>query len=85
LINVIKEIKKRKLTRSGIINQVYDSAWVDAHPEDEEEIDRIYYDYSANKLKEEFDWIIVPLRVEKEKSAVDGNLAEMENCGILKF
>lgn len=84
LIEVSKELKKRKIKRSYINNQIYDCTLWDCHPDDEQEVDGIYFDYATKKVREYWDWIICPLKVEKERSSINGNWAEMEDCGILK-
>jgi hypothetical protein len=57
---------------------------VDAHPDDEKYIDKLIYDYGTIKVKDYWPWITVPLQIEKERSDVDGNWAEMESCGVLE-
>lgn len=84
IVWISKELKKRKIKRSYLNNQVYDSTLWNMHPDDEQEIDYVYYDFVTNKLPKIYDWLIVPLRVEKERSVINGSWAEMENCGILK-
>lgn len=72
------------LDRSFVIGQIHDSIVADVHPDDEKLFDRLVYDYGTKKVREFWPWIIVPLTVEKERSAVDGSWAEMESCGTLK-
>lgn len=83
LINSRRKIKEIS-NRSAIIGQIHDSLIVDAHPDDEEEIDNIIYHYGVRKTMKKYDWIIVPLNIEKERSEIDGSWANMEECGYLK-
>lgn len=83
LINGHKKINEIS-GRSSIIGQVHDSLIVDCHPEDEEEIDAIVYLEGVKKPMKKYDWIIVPLNIEKESSEVNGSWATMKDCGILK-
>jgi len=84
LIRVSKELKKRKIKRSKIIGQIHDALVMDVHPEEEDEIDSIVFEYGTKKIREYWDWIMVPLKIEKERSEVNGNWSEMTDCGILK-
>jgi len=69
--------------RSKIIGQIHDAIVMDVHPDDESAIDAIVKEWGTEKIREEWEWIIVPLQIEKERSAVDGNWAEMEDCGYI--
>lgn len=68
--------------RSAIIGQIHDSIIADVHPEDERAVDQIINENSTRRLRREWPWIIVPLKIEKERSAVDGSWDEMEECAI---
>jgi len=71
--------------RSSIVCNIHDALVVDMHPEDEAEIDRLVWEYGTQKVREKWPWIITPLIIESERSAVNGSWAEMENCGELHF
>jgi uracil-DNA glycosylase family 4 len=66
--------------RSAIIGQIHDAIVVDAYPDDEESIDEMIRDWGTKKIRKAWPWIIVPLTIEKERSAVDGSWDEMEEC-----
>jgi len=83
LIQVMKRTESNK--RSYIIGQIHDDIEGDIHPDDEEEFDYLVWLYATQKVREHWDWINVPLRVEKERSEIDGNWAEMKDCGFLDF
>jgi uracil-DNA glycosylase family 4 len=69
--------------RSRVIGQIHDAIVVDAHKDEEDQIDRLIKHYGTEKVREKWDWIIVPLKIEKERTAVNGSWAEMEDCGYL--
>jgi hypothetical protein len=73
------------IKRSFIIGQIHDDIEGDIHPDDEEEFDYYVWLYATKKVREHWDWINVPLRVEKERSEINGNWAEMKDCGFLDF
>jgi len=79
---VMKE--SRKFNKSFLIGQIHDSMLADIYPDDEEEFDYLVWYYGTQKIPECWDWIIVPLKIEKERSAINGNWAEMEDQGYLK-
>ena len=83
-IEVQKEIEKRKM-KSRLIYEIHDALVADVVPEEEAELDRLVWDYGTQKIRAHWPWIIVPLTIEKERSAVDGSWAVMEGCGVLKF
>jgi DNA polymerase len=82
LIHVMKRMEDEK---SFVIGQIHDAIEADVNPEYEDRLDYLVWLYATQKVKQHWDWINVPLRVEKERSEVNGNWAEMEDCGFLNF
>jgi len=78
------EMKKAKM-RSRTIGQVHDSMVLSVHPDEEMEVDRMVWYWGSQEIREAWDWIIVPLTIEKDRSAVGGTWNEMESCGALAF
>jgi uracil-DNA glycosylase family 4 len=70
--------------RSHIIGQIHDDIVGDIHPDDEEEVDSIIQEYGCGKIRGHWDWIIVPLKIEKEKSEIDGSWDSMKEDKILE-
>ena len=81
--NRVSEATQDLEPRSGIIGQIHDSIVADVHPDDEPVFDNLVLDYGTRKVREAWPWIVVPLTIEKDRSAIDGNWAEMEGCGML--
>lgn len=69
--------------RSYFLGQIHDALIANVHPEEEEEMDRLMKEYGTKRIREYWPWIIVPLTIEKERTAVDGTWAETEECGSL--
>lgn len=69
--------------RSKIIGQIHDAAVADIHPDDEATADQIMKYYGTEEIRKEWDWINVPLTIEKDRSEVDGSWAKMTSCGAL--
>ena len=80
---ITKEIEKRKM-KSKLIGSIHDSMVVDVAVEEEAYMDHLVYEYATQKVREHWDWITVPLMVEKERSEVNGDWSKMESCGFLK-
>ena len=80
--DISEELHKRKMKTKPIM-EIHDSMLFDAPPEEEEELDRMVKYYGSQKIAEDWDWIIVPLLLEKERSEIDGSWAKMESCGYL--
>ena len=70
IIEIAKELKKNIL-KTKTIGQVHDNGIYDLVPEEEEEVKRIIYDISTQRLRKEFSWIIVPLEIELEITQVN--------------
>lgn len=80
---ITKEIEKKKM-KSKLIGSIHDSMVVDVAVEEEAYMDHLVYEYATQKVREHWDWITVPLMVEKERSEVNGDWSKMESCGFLK-
>lgn len=86
LLYTMNQVNKKiqKLEHSWVIGEIHDSCVCDIHPSEQDLVDYWYWDYGTQKVRERFDWIIVPLVVEKEHSEIDGSWAEMGEAGILR-
>jgi len=82
LIHAQKEGIQRNCPRSAIIGQIHDAVVADVHPAEEKEFDRIINLCGTQKVREAWKWIIVPLTIEKERSEIDGNWANMTESEI---
>jgi len=69
--------------KSMMIGEIHDSSIWDIDPAEEAIIDKWMHYYSTKGLQEEYSWISIPLHMDKERSAIDGTWAEMEDCGSL--
>jgi DNA polymerase I-like protein with 3'-5' exonuclease and polymerase domains len=79
--NVSREVKGND--RSFLIGQIHDASLGDIHPADEQEFDHLTWLYGTQKIREHWDWIIVPLEIEKESSEVDGDWSAMTERGYI--
>ena len=70
LMELLKEIEKRKL-KTKIIGQIHDSIIDDLYPPEEEEIIYLINDIGTVRIRKEFDWIIVPLKIDHEITGID--------------
>jgi len=82
LVEVCKQIEQEKKDIFPVM-EIHDSIVFDVNPEDEEWLDKTVYYYGTQKIRDDWDWIIAPLMIEKERSDVDGNWALMTECGYL--
>jgi len=76
---VAKEIRERGW-KSRLTGQIHDALVANVFSEEEAEFDKLIVEIATKRVREHWDWIIVPLTIEKERSAVDGNWSEMEGC-----
>ena len=77
LIRVAKRLREATRGRSNFLIQIYDAQVYDIHPDDKPLLMQLLKEELEN-LKKDWTWIIVPLIIETESSAVDGIWAEME-------
>jgi len=77
-----EKIEKEKL-RSKMVGQIHDSAIPSVHPDEEQYLDSIMWYEGTQTIREEWDWIIVPLNIEKSFGEIDGNWASMKEAGLL--
>jgi DNA polymerase I-like protein with 3'-5' exonuclease and polymerase domains len=71
--------------RSDVILNIHDSLVTDHHPDDQEEMHRIIWEWGTQRIREHWPWIIVPLTIEAEVSDTDGSWAKLNNVGALDF
>lgn len=73
----LHEWLKKTGKKSRILGQVHDSIILDCPPEELEIVVIKAHRLLTVNVRQHWDWIIVPLEVEAEVSAVDGNWSEM--------
>ena len=83
-LNKIEPRIRKRFDGSYIIGQIHDAIVGDVRPEDETELDHLVWEYGTQKIREHWDWIVVPLAIEKERSEMDGSWAVMFEQGYLK-
>lgn len=83
LIQIMDVLRKNRM-ETLCCGQIHDSMFFDVVPDEEEELDRIVYQYGVEEVSNYWDWITIPPVIEKEASEVDGNWAHMIDCGYLK-
>ena len=83
--NVRKVLENPKKFRDTYqITQIYDATVHDVSPAEEDMLDYLVWYWGTQKTRERFDWLTVPLVIEKERSEVNGNWGEMSECGVLR-
>jgi len=80
---VSQKLKNRHMD-TYLIGQIHDAIVPDVCPEEELYLDHMIWLYGTQKIREQWEWIIVPLGIEKSISEVDGNWAEMKEIGLLE-
>jgi DNA polymerase-1 len=69
LINMHKEFKNKGL-KSKIIGQIHDSIVIDVYKDEVSDVIQIANYYMTQKIREDWDWLIVPLEIEVEISPI---------------
>ncbi len=82
-MNNVARYMKKMCKNSYQITQIYDSHVMDVHPSEEILIDKAIWLYGTQKIREYFDFLTIPIIIEKERSEVDQSWANMQPCGVL--
>lgn len=77
-----KSINKMNLD-TKLIGQIHDSTVADINPEEEELFDHLIWKFGTQKIREHWDWIVVPLSLEKSISPINGDWNSVEEIGLL--
>lgn len=76
-------IIKENFKSSYIIGQIHDAMVGDINPKDEPEIDQIIKLYGTEKVREYWDWLILPFKLEKESGEINGSWNTMIPRGYI--
>lgn len=76
---VNRELKERGM-KSKFVGQIHDSQLYSVHPDEEILVDRLVWHYGIKAVAEHYDFINVPLTMEKESGTVDGSWATVGNA-----
>lgn len=74
---LIRLVKRLRGWRSGVIAEVHDSALIDTHPDEFDDVLAICHEL-VEELKREWDWLIAPMTIEAKAGPVDGSWAVIE-------
>lgn len=77
--------KMKRFENTFLIGEIHDEILADVYPQEEERLDYLIWLWGTQKIREYWDWIVVPLSIEHEASEVNGNWASMQESGYLKF
>ncbi len=80
--NATEEFEELGL-QSKIIGQIHDSIIIDIDPDEESIVDKIIWKWGTQEIRKSWEWIIVPLQIEKSISDIDSNWSEMKTIGLL--
>ena len=78
----LNRMRKERGWDSRIIGQIHDNLSWDMNPDEDEEIKPLIRQVMCEDIREAWQWIIVPLNVDAEASAIDGNWYEQEKVEI---
>ena len=81
LINIGYYLQLKKFD-TKMVGQIHDSILFDLVPDELEPVKKIIRKISCEEIREDWDWIIVPLNIDAKISAIDGNWSEMEDTNI---
>jgi uracil-DNA glycosylase family 4 len=75
-LNKVTEALKQNHMESRIVGQIHDAILLDVHPMELIEVYNLVRDIGIRGLKNEFQWINVPMDMEAELCPIDGSWAE---------
>jgi uracil-DNA glycosylase family 4 len=77
-----RDLESGLCARSKIIGQIHDAIVADVHPAEEIQFDKLINKHGTEYIKEHWDWINVPLTLEKEAGTIDGDWTTLEECEL---
>ena len=83
LFNKMTKVIEEKKLKTKLIGQIHDSKIPSVEPDEERYIDKIVWYYGTQEIRNEWDWIIVPLEIEKSGAEIDRPWSEMQELGLL--
>jgi uracil-DNA glycosylase family 4 len=81
--NRLTDVIEEKKLKSKLIGQIHDSMLPSVDPEEEAYIDKMVWYYGTQEIRDDFEWLIVPIEIEKSGGQVDRPWSEMQEIGIL--
>ena len=78
----IAKISRKEKWKSKIIGQIHDSILFDAHPSESKRILEVCQQVMCHDIREEDDWISVPLVIEAETTGVDQSWYYKQECNL---
>jgi uracil-DNA glycosylase family 4 len=69
--------------KSKIIGQIHDSVIISVEPSEEKDIDHCIHYYGTIEIRKVWNWIIVPIAIEKSVAEIDQPWAELKELGLL--
>jgi len=83
IINQLQKKAEELNWESVLIGEIHDSHIWSVHPREETELDYWTWYYTSVAIQKHWEWISLPLVVEKEVSDINGTWANMYDCGVL--
>lgn len=79
----LSERVSRERLKTKLMGQIHDALIPSIEPSEEDYIDWVVWDEGTRKIREDWEWIIVPLNIEKEAAEVDEPWSELKAKGLL--
>jgi DNA polymerase I-like protein with 3'-5' exonuclease and polymerase domains len=74
----VNKLRKEEAWITTLPDQIHDSMFLDLYPPETEYVLQKIKHISCEKIREEFEWVNLPLKIEAELSTIDGNWFDME-------
>lgn len=82
-MNKVHQALEQRGMNSKVVMEIHDSLVIDLDPNEEKVVDYLVWLYCTQRVVAWWDWINIPLMMEKEASEVDGNWAETKGYGYI--
>ena len=80
--NRISNMVSNEKLKSKLIGQIHDSMILSVNPDEESHIDKMIWYYGTQEIYYEFEWLIVPIEIEKSSGQLDRPWSEMQEMGL---
>ena len=83
IFNRISDVIAKKKMQTKLMGQIHDSIVSSVYPDEENYFNKMIWYYGTQEIRNVFDWIIVPVEIEKSSGHIDEPWSEIKEDGLL--
>ena len=83
IFNRMSDVIAKKKMETKLMGQIHDSMVSSVYPDEENYFNKMIWYYGTQEIRNVFDWIIVPVEIEKSSGHIDRPWSEIKEDGLL--